>query len=467
MRSDLGRERVAVGRLAGHEEDGVLAGDRPGDHRVARLVHGLRERARIAGRRDDDEQVPARLAFEGPALERGAELVAAARVGGAGRRVHEVAGRVAHLHEPELVDVPRDGRLDDVVARIVERGDELALGRERALADEAQDLAVPFASVHAASTSARIARPPSASSVVSVSGGASLSTSGPALRTTRPASRQAERTGAAGRSSTAPISRPAPRTSTTPCIPRSPSASRAPVARTPSSSSSVIASQTAPAAAQATGLPPKVEPWSPATKPSGASSETRRQPIGRPLASAFASVTRCGRTPTCSKAKKEPVRPVPVWISSRQSSAPSSAARASAAWRNAGSSGITPPSPRIGSSRLSPMSGAAAGSSEITSFGCATRTPWSSGSKAARFAGWPVADSEPLVRPWKLPSSAITPVRPVALRAYFRAASFASAPELQKKPRAPPNRSDRRRASSSAGSVPKRLDACQSRSSWA
>ena len=43
--------------------------------------------------------------------------------------------------------------------------------------------------------------------------------------------------------------------------------------------------------------------------------------------------------------------------------------------------------------------------------------------------------------------------RPVALRATFSAASFASAPELQKNDCAPPNRSESREASRSIGSV--------------
>ena len=58
------------------------------------------------------------------------------------------------------------------------------------------------------------------------------------------------------------------------------------------------------------------------------------------------------------------------------------------------------------------------------------------------------------MRPWKLCSSAITPVLPVALRAYFSAASFASAPELQKNACAPPKRSESAAASTRAGSVP-------------
>ena len=45
------------------------------------------------------------------------------------------------------------------------------------------------------------------------------------------------------------------------------------------------------------------------------------------------------------------------------------------------------------------------------------------------------------------------PGLPVALRACLSAASIASAPELQKNACAPPNRSERRVASSAIGSV--------------
>jgi hypothetical protein len=95
----------------------------------------------------------------------------------------------------------------------------------------------------------------------------------------------------------------------------------------------------------------------------------------------------------------------------------------------------------------------AAARSDSTSFGRANATPSRSGSKAARFAGWPVTLSAPAVRPWNEPSSATTPGLPVALRAYLIAASIASAPELQKNARAPPNRSDSRSASSAIGVV--------------
>ena len=50
----------------------------------------------------------------------------------------------------------------------------------------------------------------------------------------------------------------------------------------------------------------------------------------------------------------------------------------------------------------------------------------------------PSTESAPSVRPWKPPSSATIRARPVALRATLSAASFASAPELQKNACAPP-----------------------------
>ena len=113
------------------------------------------------------------------------------------------------------------------------------------------------------------------------------------------------------------------------------------------------------------------------------------------------------------------------------------------------------------------MSGPTAASSEAMSFGCAKRTPGSSGSNGSRFEGCPVAESAPVVRPWNEPSSATIPLFPVASRAYLSAASIASAPELQKNACAPPKRSESRCARAGAGSVPKRFDACQSRSSCA
>ena len=149
-----------------------------------------------------------------------------------------------------------------------------------------------------------------------------------------------------------------------------------------------------------------------ARMPRRPSSATSRQPIGSPFASPFASVTASGRTPSCSNAKNVPVRPTPVCTSSKTSSAPASSASARAASTNRESSGMIPPSPSTGSSRMQPVSSVTAASSDATSFGCANATPGSSGSNAARFAGWPVTESAPNVRPWNEPSSATTPGLP-------------------------------------------------------
>ena len=97
--------------------------------------------------------------------------------------------------------------------------------------------------------------------------------------------------------------------------------------------------------------------------------------------------------------------------------------------------------------------GDTAASSDSTSFGRANAIPGTSGPKPSHFPGCPVAESAPSVRPWNPPSSATIRVRPVALRATLSAASFASAPELQKNAWAPPIRSERSPASRSIGSV--------------
>ena len=141
----------------------------------------------------------------------------------------------------------------------------------------------------------------------------------------------------------------------------------------------------------------------PGSKPRGAASATSSAPIGRPFASPLASVTRSGSTPSCSKAKNVPVRPTPVCTSSKTSSAPSSSASSRAAARNPGSSGMDA---ALAQHRLEQdqrrcrRRGAA--SSDSTSFGAReARRPGRAARSAARFAGWPVAESAPSVRPWK------------------------------------------------------------------
>ena len=62
---------------------------------------------------------------------------------------------------------------------------------------------------------------------------------------------------------------------------------------------SIKASKTTQAAAQASGLPPNVEPWSPAWKALATLSVAMKAPIGTPPARPFASVTISGFTPNC------------------------------------------------------------------------------------------------------------------------------------------------------------------------
>ena len=200
----------------------------------------------------------------------------------------------------------------------------------------------------------------------------------------------------------------------------------------------MISSRTAQAAAHATGLPPKVDAWSPGSKALVAGDEQRadREPVRERLrhrheVRLHAELLEGEEGAGAADAGLDLV--------AAEQRVELAAARAPA--RTPASAGGRRPRPapaRAGSGRPSRR----AACSAAASFGWAKRTPGSSGSNAARFAGWPVAASAPVVRPWKEPSSATIPGLPVALRAYLIAASFASAPELQKNAVPPPKRAD-------------------------
>ena len=123
------------------------------------------------------------------------------------------------------------------------------------------------------------------------------------------------------------MSRPRPRT---PVIfgwraasARSAPMNQSPVSRTRSSSLSASSvSRKASAAAQETGLPPKVEACEPGTKAFAASPRASIAPSGMPPPSDFERVTTSGRTPSASQARKVPVRPRPVCTSSRHEQGP-------------------------------------------------------------------------------------------------------------------------------------------------
>ena len=153
MGGELGLQVAGRGPVLGRDEDRVVAGERPGDRRMAALVDRLGERARVAGGgRDDDEPAARRLDARRVAPHRGADRAQPVGVARARGGVDQPPARSAHLDEPELGHVAGDRRLDDLVALVPERLDELGLGRERPVLDEPEDRGLSLAAVHAAST---------------------------------------------------------------------------------------------------------------------------------------------------------------------------------------------------------------------------------------------------------------------------------------------------------------------------
>ena len=88
------------------------------------------------------------------------------------------------------------------------------------------------------------------------------------------------------------------------------------------------------AAAVATGLPPKVVPCWPADSSEDVSGpKVMSAPIGKPPPRPLARVTASGTIPASSLASHFPVRPMPVWTSSRISRAPAALVASRAAFR--------------------------------------------------------------------------------------------------------------------------------------
>ncbi len=74
-----------------------------------------------------------------------------------------------------------------------------------------------------------------------------------------------------------------------------------------------------------------------------------------------------------------------------------------AAVMNSWVAGWTPASPWMGSSRIAATEGSMALVRASTSFQATCRKPSGRGWNGSCFSGWPVAASDPIVRPWKLP----------------------------------------------------------------
>ena len=150
---------------------------------------------------------------------------------------------------------------------------------------------------------------------------------------------------ARSRTNSTPTIRPGPRTSpirsSSAMIRPRPAVSSTPRAAAFSTRpSSRIVRSTASAAAQATGLPPYVEPWAPRPQRVCSSREVTIADSGNPLATAFAMHTTSGTIPACSNAHIRPVRPKPVWISSAMRRMPCSSQKARRPRRNAAGAGV-------------------------------------------------------------------------------------------------------------------------------
>ena len=206
-----------------------------------------------------------------------------------------------------------------------------------------------------------------------------------------------------------PAIRPRPRTSATwsgwaaamvarpawSCAPRLVAFSRRP--------SSSITSMTSRATMQATSEPPKVDRW---MKGFGMRNSRRSsEKIVADMATSdppsdLATVMMSGSTPKCSDAHQRPVRPMPVWISSRISSAPASSQICRAAARYPSGATMMPPSPWIGSSKTAATVPSTAAARASTSPKGTRPNSGISGSKGSRKAARPLADRANPVWPW-------------------------------------------------------------------
>src|SRR5690242_7833956 len=267
------------------------------------------------------------------------------------------------------------------------------------------------------------ASPSRISSSEMTSDGAMRTTSGPAISTSNPAAPAAFTTSAAlprhASASSQPIHTPSPRrsrnTGRRALIARKPSMNSAWRALTPSSTSVVLmTSNTAPATAQASGLPPYVVPCTPTENALAMSAVVSMAPTGKPPPRPLALVRMSGTMFFCMYENSAPVRPMPLWISSRISSAPCALHRRRAACKYSGVPGVMPPSPCIGSritAQVSLPCAANSASSAATSLYLRCVNPLGLGPKPLEYFACPPAVTVNSVRPWNALSVDMTRVR--------------------------------------------------------
>jgi hypothetical protein len=140
-------------------------------------------------------------------------------------------------------------------------------------------------------------------------------------------------------------------------------------------------------------------------------------------------------------------------------SAPARSQSVRSPWKYSAGAVRTPAIDCTGSRRTAAVRGPTAFSAAARSPKGTNAAPGTFGSDCRRYVSTPVTETAPAVRPWKPPSIATMPSRPVWRRASLRAFSFASAPELAKKtwekPGACPTS---RRAASSRSASPATLE---------
>jgi hypothetical protein len=248
--------------------------------------------------------------------------------------------------------------------------------------------------------------------------------------------------GLAGRVVRSPSRSPAPCTAVTgPTTQRS--RTSASTRRTLASRSpSAMASRVATIIAQASGPPPKVLPSAPWPMPFVTSAVASTAPAGKPPATPLATVSRSGTTSARCAAKGQPVRPMPHCTSSRINRTPAARVSSRAARSHSTPTSTAPPTPCTGSTMSAATSLARRASSAAASAPASWRGRNVTGNgacgNACHFAEPQVTAPAAAVRPWKLPSSASTRVRPVWRKAILSAFSLASAPLLTRKTRSSP-----------------------------
>ena len=162
--------------------------------------------------------------------------------------------------------------------------------------------------------------------------------------------------------------------------------------------------------------------------------------IGRiPPPKALPYVMISGVTPSASHLHIVPVRPIPVWISSKISATPYSSQISLTSFKYPFGGTITPASPWIGS-RMTAATFSPTAIRLRIALRMSSAFPYSTcctcctiGVYGTRYVDLPPMEIAPIDFPWKAPTVEIYQRPPVAIRASFSAISTASAPPFVKK----------------------------------